>query len=69
MSWVYPGSRLCVSVPFLVHEGRCVPAIAGLSPSVLRALVCPGYSQAPAFVLFYIFWVQGGIACVGVSWL
>jgi len=34
VSWVYPGSRLCVCVPFLVHEGRCVPAIAGLSPSV-----------------------------------
>jgi len=34
VSWVYPGSRLCVSIPFLVHEGQCVPAIAGRSPSV-----------------------------------
>jgi len=32
--WVYPGSCLCICVPFLVHEGRCVLAIAGLSPSV-----------------------------------
>ncbi len=37
VSWVYPGSHLCSCVPFLGSGG-------------LRGSMCPGYSQALAFL-------------------